>query len=71
MASASSRESTPTISPSLPITRTRGTRISRLRRFCLSGVLMLRSPRKGFGLKPDRPSIPESMASDAGQPACS
>src|SRR5690606_19262760 len=54
--SASSRVNTPTISPSLPITRTRGTRISWLRRFCLlSGVLILQSPN---GLKPARWSLP-------------
>jgi hypothetical protein len=44
MRSASSRVSTPIISPSLPITRTRGTRISLFFRFCLSGVLMGQSP---------------------------
>src|SRR5690606_18839800 len=44
---ASSRDNTPTISPSDPITRTRGTRISLLLRFCLSWVLILRLRKWG------------------------
>src|SRR4249919_23760 len=44
-ASASSRDSTPTISPSAPITRTRGTRISLFLRlpFSVAGVLIRQS----------------------------
>src|SRR5687768_11279091 len=41
MRKASSRVSTPIISPSLPITRTRGTRISLFLRFGFSGVLIV------------------------------
>src|SRR5690606_26873732 len=52
MRNASSRDRTPIISPSDPITRTRGTRISWFFRFCLSGVLIFQSP--GVGWAADR-----------------
>src|SRR5690606_40465628 len=55
--SASSRDSTPTISPSEPITRTRGTRISLLRRFCLSWVLIRGLRKWGYRGRHRAPAV--------------